>query len=36
VGVTYLDPVSRHHTTRNLARRLEHLGYHVEITPKAA
>jgi transposase len=36
LGPTYLDSLSRHSTTRNLVRRLERLGYQVEITPKAA
>jgi len=36
LGATYLDTLGRHHTTRNLVRRLERLGYHVQITPKAA
>ncbi len=36
LGATYLDSLTRHHTTRNLVRRLERLGYQVEIKPKAA
>lgn len=36
LGPTYLDTLHRHTTTKNLVRRLESLGYNVEIKPKAA
>jgi transposase len=36
LGAQYLDSLNHHSTTRNLVRRLERLGYFVEISPKAA
>jgi transposase len=36
LGATYLDGLEKRHTTRNLVRRLERLGYEVTIGPKAA
>jgi transposase len=36
LGVTYLDALEKRHTTRNLVRRLERLGYEVTIGPKVA
>lgn len=36
LGEGYLDALSRHHTTNSLVRRLERLGYQVDIKPKAA
>lgn len=36
LGANYLDALAHQHTTRNLVRRLERLGYQVEIKPKAA
>ncbi len=36
LGEAYLDQLSRDRVTANLVRRLQRLGYHVEIQPKAA
>jgi len=36
LGATYLDGLEKRHTTRNLVRRLERLGYEVTLGPKAA
>jgi transposase len=36
LGATYLDGLEKRHTTRNLVRRLERLGYEVTIGPKVA
>jgi transposase len=36
LGATYLDTLEKRHTTRNLVRRLERLGYEVTIGPKVA
>jgi len=36
LGEGYLDRVGHQHVTRNLVRRLERLGYHVQIERKAA
>ena len=36
LGATYLDGLEKRHTTRNLIRRLERLGYEVTIGPKVA
>jgi transposase len=36
LGAQYLDLLNHKSTTRNLVHRLERLGYHVEIKPKAA
>jgi transposase len=36
LGATYLDGLEKRHTTRNLVRRLERLGYDVTLGPKAA
>jgi transposase len=36
LGDKYLDVLNRRHTTNNLVRRLERLGYQVDIKPKAA
>jgi transposase len=36
LGATYLDTLEKQHTTRNLVRRLERLGYEVTIGPKVA
>ena len=36
LGATYLDALEKRHTTRNLVRRLERLGYEVTIGPKVA
>ena len=36
LGEGYLDRVGHQHVTRNLVRRLERLGYHVQIEKKAA
>jgi transposase len=36
LGQTYLDSLDRKHTTKSLVRRLERLGYQVEIKPMAA
>ncbi|HEX6212384.1 MAG TPA: transposase, partial [Methylomirabilota bacterium] len=36
LGATYLDGPEKRHTTQNLVRRLERLGYEVTIGPKVA
>lgn len=36
LGATYLDGLEKRHTTRNLVRRLERLGYEVTLGPKVA
>ena len=36
LGATYLDGLAERHTTRNLVRRLERLGYAVTLGPKVA
>jgi transposase len=36
LGATYLDGLEKRHTTQNLVRRLERLGYEVTIGPKVA
>jgi len=36
LGASYLDGLEKRHTTRNLVRRLERLGYEVTLGPKAA
>jgi hypothetical protein len=36
LGDAYLDGLSRSRTKRNLTRRLEGLGYKVQLTPLAA
>jgi len=36
LGEGYLDRVGHQHVTRNLVRRLERLGYHVQIERRAA
>lgn len=36
LGDKYLDSLGRQHATKGLIRRLERLGYNVQITPKAA
>ena len=36
LGEAYLDRIGRQHVTVNLVRRLERLGYHVHLEPKAA
>jgi transposase len=36
LGPKYLDSLSHQNTTKNLVRRLERLGYQVELKPKAA
>ena len=36
LGASYLGGLEKRHTTRNLVRRLERLGYEVTLGPKAA
>ncbi len=36
LGETYLDSVQQRRTTKSLVRRLERLGYEVQLKPKAA
>jgi len=36
LGPTYLDRVDQKRTAQHLTRRLQELGYNVQITPKAA
>ena len=36
LGDRYLDKVNKHHLTRNLVHRLEHLGFQVTLEIKAA
>jgi hypothetical protein len=36
LGPTYLDRIDQRRTAGHLTRRLRDLGYHVQITPKAA
>ena len=36
LGADYLDRVDKHRTAKRLVRRLDALGYHVMLQPKAA